>query len=135
MCLFLAPRNKAAAAAASKDTFQVDLSDNRFAALVNGDSNFGIDVTSAEYKNRDTEAMKLLLAQQRKRDNNIGGNGANNNNIHEGNDKSDNSNNSNDSSNNSVVNKVNVASDLAAKLKAKSVKNSTSNQPNKKRRI
>ena len=49
----------------SPDNFQLDLQDDRFKALLDGDSRFGIDTTSAEYK--ETKAMKELLKEQSKR--------------------------------------------------------------------
>ncbi len=50
---------------ATTDEFHIDLQDDRFKALVDGDSRFGIDTTSAEYK--ETKAMKELLQEQSKR--------------------------------------------------------------------
>ncbi len=49
----------------SADDFQIDLQDDRFKALLDGDSRFGIDTTSAEYK--ETKAMKEVLKEQSKR--------------------------------------------------------------------
>jgi len=45
--------------------FAVDVTDDRFSALWKGDSRFGIDRTSTEYK--ETKAMKQILKTQRKR--------------------------------------------------------------------
>jgi NUC153 domain len=45
--------------------FQLDLQDNRFARLLEGDSSFGIDRTSSEFK--ETKAMKQIFGEQRSR--------------------------------------------------------------------
>ncbi|CAM9844109.1 unnamed protein product [Chrysoparadoxa australica] len=45
--------------------FQVDVLDERFAALVDGDHRFGVERTDAAFK--DTEAMRALMAEQKKR--------------------------------------------------------------------
>jgi hypothetical protein len=47
------------------DSFQIDTSDSRFAALMEGDARFGIDTTSNEFKK--TNGMKHILAEQVKR--------------------------------------------------------------------
>jgi hypothetical protein len=45
--------------------FQLDLQDSRFARLLEGDSSFGIDRTSSEFK--ETKAMKQIFGEQRSR--------------------------------------------------------------------
>lgn len=45
--------------------FELDLKDNRFARLLEGDSSFGIDRTSADFK--ETKAMKQIFGEQRSR--------------------------------------------------------------------
>jgi hypothetical protein len=55
----LADKNKAAS------SFKMDLKDDRFGALLEGDARFGIDLTAPEYK--ETSAMKEILGEQRKR--------------------------------------------------------------------
>eukprot|EP00596_Hydrurales_sp_CCMP1899_P000318 CAMPEP_0119044192 /NCGR_PEP_ID=MMETSP1177-20130426/29368_1 /TAXON_ID=2985 /ORGANISM="Ochromonas sp, Strain CCMP1899" /LENGTH=927 /DNA_ID=CAMNT_0007013849 /DNA_START=125 /DNA_END=2905 /DNA_ORIENTATION=+ len=45
--------------------FELDLTDNRFASLLGGDSKFGIDRTNSEFK--ETKAMKQILGEQRNR--------------------------------------------------------------------
>ena len=47
------------------DNFKVDVKDDRFAALFEGNANFGIDMTSTEYK--DTAGVQQILSEQRKR--------------------------------------------------------------------
>ena len=53
------------AAEVGGDSFQLDTSDSRFAALLEGDARFGIDTTSNEFKK--TDGMKQILAEQVKR--------------------------------------------------------------------
>lgn len=48
----------------SVDSFQVDVSDNRFGRLFAGDANFGIDPTSSDFK--ETKGMKEVLTTIRK---------------------------------------------------------------------
>lgn len=48
-----------------EDAFRVDLSDNRFASLLEGDSKFGLDPTSSDFKA--TGGMKDILKEQQKR--------------------------------------------------------------------
>ena len=43
----------------------MDLQDSRFARLLGGDSSFGIDRTSSEFK--ETKAMKQIFSEQRSR--------------------------------------------------------------------
>lgn len=50
---------------ASGGDFQLDLQDSRFARLLEGDSSFGIDRTSSEFK--ETKAMKQIFGEQRSR--------------------------------------------------------------------
>lgn len=50
---------------ASGGDFQLDLQDSRFARLLEGDSSFGIDRTSSEFK--ETKAMKQIFVEQRSR--------------------------------------------------------------------
>ena len=47
------------------DSFQVDVSDSRFASLLNSDPRFGIDKSSKFYK--DTDGMKAILQETSKR--------------------------------------------------------------------
>ena len=50
---------------ASGGEFTLDLQDSRFARLLEGDSSFGIDRTSADFK--ETKAMKQIFGEQRSR--------------------------------------------------------------------
>lgn len=50
---------------ASGGDFTLDLQDSRFARLLEGDSSFGIDRTSADFK--ETKAMKQIFGEQRSR--------------------------------------------------------------------
>jgi len=45
--------------------FQVDVADERFAAVLEGDSRFGIDRTDVAYKH--TEGMQTILKEQKRR--------------------------------------------------------------------
>ena len=49
----------------TNQNFNIDLQDPRFEPLLSGDAKYGIDLTSSEYK--ETEAMKAILAEQRRR--------------------------------------------------------------------
>jgi hypothetical protein len=50
---------------ASGGDFTLDLQDSRFARLLEGDSSFGIDRTSADFK--ESKAMKQIFGEQRNR--------------------------------------------------------------------
>jgi hypothetical protein len=58
-------RRKGIAGAAVEDDFKVDMQDSRFSKLFEGDSRFGIDKTSTEF--RPTPASKDILSEQAKR--------------------------------------------------------------------
>ena len=55
---------KLASGVAGQD-FAVDVKDDRFAAVLEGDANFGIDRTAPEFK--ETQAMRDILEEQKKR--------------------------------------------------------------------
>lgn len=50
---------------AAAEEFKVDLQDDRFKSLFDGNAKFGIDMTSTEYK--ETAGVKQILSEQRKR--------------------------------------------------------------------
>ena len=58
-------RTSEEAEAPDQATFKVDLKDNRFNRLIAGDSHFGIDPMSSDFK--ETQGMRDILAAQRKR--------------------------------------------------------------------
>ena len=49
----------------ASQAFEINLGDDRFSSLLAGDPRFGIDRTASEF--RETDAMRAILAEQRRR--------------------------------------------------------------------
>ena len=67
------PKKKKQNGIAESDNFKIDLTDDRFAAMMQGDSKFGIDPLAPEYK--ETQAMRKVIKEvkkRRKKDENYG---------------------------------------------------------------
>ena len=59
------PKKKKQNGIAESDNFKIDLTDDRFAAMMQGDSKFGIDPLAPEYK--ETQAMRKVIKEVKKR--------------------------------------------------------------------